>query len=62
MRKESAKAGEQVGRKRLLAYGRKINGTWEVRTFLRAAAGGGRRTFWEARDHGSTSSKRGRCS
>jgi len=34
-------------RKHLLALGRKINGTWEVRTFLRDAAGTARNTFWE---------------
>lgn len=36
--------------KRLLAAGRKINGTWEVRTFLRlgaANAAAGSETFWE---------------
>ena len=35
-------------RKRMLATGRKINGTWNVVTFLRAAAGGSRETFWES--------------
>jgi hypothetical protein len=36
--------------KRMLATGRKINGTWEVRTFLRlgaANAAAGNETFWE---------------
>ena len=36
--------------KRLLATGRKINGTWEVRTFLREGAANaptGNETFWE---------------
>jgi len=41
---------QTTARKRLLATGRKINGTWEIRTFMRKAANGGRRTFWEARD------------
>ncbi len=36
-------------RKRMLAAGRKINGIWNVTTFLRAAAGGSHETFWEAR-------------
>jgi hypothetical protein len=44
--------GTRKPAKRLLATGRKINGTWEVRTFLRlgaanAAAGNGNETFWE---------------
>jgi hypothetical protein len=48
MRTEGKAAAERTGgQKRLLAYGKKINGTWEVRTFLRAAAGGIRHTFWE---------------
>ncbi len=42
--------GTRKPAKRLLATGRKINGTWEVRTFLRlgaANAAGGNETFWE---------------
>ena len=42
--------GSTPARKRMLAAGRKINGTWEVRTFMREAASGGRRTFWEQKD------------
>ena len=45
-----ATTGQTTARKRLLATGRKINGTWEIRTFMRNAANGGRRTFWEAFD------------
>jgi len=33
--------------KRMLAAGRKIDGVWQVKTFLRASAGDGRQTFWE---------------
>ena len=40
--------GSRPARKRLLAAGRKINGTWNVTTFLRAAAGGSGDTFWES--------------
>ena len=42
--------GTRKPAKRLLATGRKINGTWEVRTFLRlgaANAAAGNETFWE---------------
>lgn len=44
--------GTRKPAKRLLATGRKINGTWEVRTFLRlgaanANANAGTETFWE---------------
>jgi len=41
--------GTRKPAKRLLATGRKINGTWEVRTFLRlgAANAAGNETFWE---------------
>jgi len=42
--------GTRKPAKRLLATGRKINGTWEVRTFLRlgaANATAGNETFWE---------------
>ncbi len=53
MRNE-ATTEQSTARKRLLATGRKINGTWEIRTFMRNAANGGRRTFWEARDSRTT--------
>jgi hypothetical protein len=41
--------GTRKPAKRMLATGRKINGTWEVRTFMRSAAGepAGTETFWE---------------
>ena len=42
--------GTRKPAKRLLATGRKINGTWEVRTFLRLGAANattGNETFWE---------------
>lgn len=45
--------GSRKPAKRMLATGRKINGTWEVRTFLRlgaanaAANAAGTETFWE---------------
>lgn len=42
--------GTRKPAKRLLATGRKINGTWEVRTFLRLGAANtdaGDETFWE---------------
>ena len=41
--------GARKPAKRLLAAGRKINGTWEVRTFMRSAAGAtsSTETFWE---------------
>ncbi len=43
--------GTRKPAKRLLATGRKINGTWEVRTFLRLGAAnapaGTNETFWE---------------
>jgi hypothetical protein len=42
----------QPSTKRMLATGRKINGVWQVKTFLRAAAGGGT-AFWEG-TRGST--------
>jgi hypothetical protein len=42
-----AKDGKRKPAKRLLVAGRKINGIWQVKTFLRAAASGGRETFWE---------------
>ena len=41
--------GTRKPAKRMLATGRKINGTWEVRTFMRSAAGAAAstETFWE---------------
>lgn len=42
--------GSRKPAKRLLATGRKINGTWEVRTFMRVGAANaatGNETFWE---------------
>lgn len=42
--------GSRKPAKRMLATGKKINGTWEVRTFLRLGAAGaaaGSETFWE---------------
>ncbi len=42
--------GPRKPAKRLLAAGRKINGTWEVRTFLRLGAANAAtpsETFWE---------------
>ncbi len=50
MKTDTTSTGRTVAPKRLLAVGRKINGTWEVRTFMRTAAGNGRRTFWEGQD------------
>lgn len=47
------KSGVEEARKpakRMLATGRKINGTWEVRTFMRrgaADAAAATETFWE---------------
>jgi hypothetical protein len=40
------KDGSRKPAKRLLAAGRKINGTWQVRTFLRAA-NDAREPFWQ---------------
>jgi hypothetical protein len=40
------KDGSRKPAKRLLAAGRKINGTWQVRTFLRAA-NDVREPFWQ---------------
>jgi hypothetical protein len=34
----------------MLATGRKVNGTWQVRTYLRAA-NDGREPFWQTRGH-----------
>ncbi len=46
------KEGSRKPPKRLLAAGRKINGTWQVKTFLRPTSE--REPFWQA------SSTRGR--
>lgn len=43
----SVKNGKCQPQKRLLAAGRKVNGVWQVKTFLRAATVGARETFWE---------------
>jgi hypothetical protein len=56
--RENGSSQETSGRRRMLATGRKINGTWEIRTFMRDAANGGRRTFWES--HETRQSKRRR--
>ena len=40
------KDGSRKPAKRLLAAGRKINGTWQVKTFLRAA-NDVREPFWQ---------------
>jgi hypothetical protein len=42
----TTKDGKRKPAKRLLATGRKINGTWQVRTFLRAA-NDAREPFWQ---------------
>ena len=42
-----AKDGKRKPAKRLLVAGRKIDGIWQVTTFLRAATNGARETFWE---------------
>lgn len=57
MRSETT-TGQTTARKRLLATGRKINGTWEIRTFMREAANGGRRPFWEALDSRAAAKRR----
>jgi hypothetical protein len=48
---QQGKTGEGTRKpaKRMLATGRKINGTWEVRTFMRSVAGTAPKneTFWE---------------
>ncbi|MBI3770359.1 MAG: hypothetical protein HY271_17960 [Deltaproteobacteria bacterium] len=41
------KDGTRKPAKRLLATGRKINGTWEVKTFLRVA-NDAREPFWHS--------------
>ena len=56
----AATTGETTPRKRLLATGRKMNGTWEIRTFMREAANGGRRTFWEKTTESRSTKKRRR--
>jgi len=50
MSQQTRTDGARKPAKRMLAAGRKINGTWEVRTFLRlgqAAAATEDETFWE---------------
>jgi len=42
-----AEDGKRKPAKRLLVTGRKIDGVWQVRTFLRAVSGSARDTFWE---------------
>jgi hypothetical protein len=42
-----AEDGKRKPAKRLLVAGRKINGIWQVRTFLRAASSTTRDAFWE---------------
>jgi hypothetical protein len=45
---QNAKDGTRKPPKRMLAAGRKIDGVWQVKTFLRGAVNGAE-TFWEAR-------------
>jgi len=50
MSQQTRTDGARKSAKRMLAAGRKINGTWEVRTFLRlgpASAATEDATFWE---------------
>ena len=56
MRNEAQQATGNNASKRMLAAGRKINGTWEVRTFLRFAAE--RTPFWEATRRGGDVGRR----
>jgi len=58
MMQRNATDGARPVSKRMLAAGRKINGTWNVTTFLRAAVGGTRETFWEARQLEASSRRR----
>jgi len=52
MRKQrQAKETTHAAGKRLLAAGAKINGTWNVVTFLRPASGGSSQPFWESTRH-----------
>ena len=57
-RRQAATDDARPARKRMLAAGRKINGIWNVTTFLRAAAGGPHETFWEARQPPTASRRR----
>jgi len=41
------KDGKREPAKRMIAAGRKIDGVWQVTTFLRNAANGAHLTFWE---------------
>jgi len=43
----TAKDGRGKPAKRMVAAGRKIDGVWQVKTFLRSAANGNRPVFWE---------------
>ncbi len=45
--REAKKTALPAG-KRLLAAGSKINGTWQVVTFLRPASGSATQPFWES--------------
>ena len=45
------KDGSRKPAKRMLATGRKINGTWQVKTFLRAA-NDDRQAFWQTPPRG----------
>lgn len=42
-----AKDGRGEPAKRMVAAGRKIDGVWQVKTFLRSAVNGTRPAFWE---------------
>jgi hypothetical protein len=42
-----ATEGPRPSEKRMLAAGAKINGTWQVTTFLRPAGTASRQPFWE---------------
>jgi hypothetical protein len=56
MMRDQAQQATGSANKRMLAAGRKINGTWEVRTFLRFAAE--RTPFWEATRRGGDAGRR----
>jgi hypothetical protein len=43
----TTREGKRPSHKRLLAAGRKVDGVWQVKTFLRAATSDARETFWE---------------
>ena len=58
MRKQrEAKQTTHAAGKRLLAAGSKINGTWNVVTFLRPASGSASEPFWESTRHAATRSR-----